>query len=96
MTPDQKMDRVERMARLLYEAVVRDSREFRKKSAKLKVYYAALDEHDAAKLAAAEKPEDLETSETLRRATESLDQAREELKQAIESGRTRRPKANPN
>ena len=96
MTPEQRLDRLERIARLLYEAVVRDSRETRKQTAKLRAYWAALSEHDAAKLAAAERPEDRETSETLRRATQSLDQAREELKQAIESGRARRPKINPN
>lgn len=96
MTPEQKLDRLERIARLLYEAVVRDSRETRKQTAKLRGYWAALSEHDAAKLAAAERPENLETGETLRRATERVDQAQEELKQTIESGRTRRPKRNPN
>ncbi|HYJ85496.1 MAG TPA: hypothetical protein VEW46_05555 [Pyrinomonadaceae bacterium] len=96
MTPEQRLDRLERMARLLYEATVRDSRESRKRRAQLEGYWTALSEHDAAKLAAAERPEDLETSETLRRATEGLDRAREELKQAIETGRTRQPKATPN
>lgn len=91
MTPEQKLDRLERMARLLYEAVVRDSRESRKQRTKLRNYWAALSEHDAAKLSAAERPEDRETTERLRRATETLDQAREELKQTIEIGRKRRP-----
>jgi hypothetical protein len=52
MTPEQKLDRLERHARLLYEAVLRDLRESRKQTAKLKVYLTALSERDAAKLAA--------------------------------------------
>jgi nanoRNase/pAp phosphatase (c-di-AMP/oligoRNAs hydrolase) len=90
MTPEQRLDRLERLARLLYEAILRDSRESRKQTAKLKDYWAALEEHDAAKLAAAERPEDSERSETLRRATEILNQAREELERSIEN-KPRRP-----
>jgi hypothetical protein len=96
MTPEQRLDRLERIARLMSEGALRSLRQTRKETSKLRDYWAALSEHDAAKLAAAERPEDLETSETLRRAAEKLDHAREELKQTIESGRTRRPKRNPN
>lgn len=96
MTPEQRLDRLERIARLMSEGALVSLRQSRKETSKLKDDFAALSEHDAAKLAVAERPQDLETSETLRRAIESLDQARKELKQAIESGRTRRPKRNPN
>lgn len=96
MTPEQRLDRLERIARLMSEGALRSLRQSRKETSKLRDYWAALSEHDAAKLAAAERPGDIETSEALRRATESLDQAREELKQAIEIGRKRRPQRNPN
>jgi hypothetical protein len=96
MTPEQRLDRLERIARLMSEGALRSLRESRKQTSKLKDYFAALSAHDAAKLAAAERPEDFETSEKLRRATESLNQAREELKQAIESGRNRPQSKNPN
>lgn len=96
MTPEQKLDRLERIARLLYEAILRDSRELRKQTAKLKGYWAALSEHDAAKLAVAERPGDLETSEMLRRATESLDQAREELNKQWKVGKLAGQRGNPN
>jgi uncharacterized membrane protein YccC len=85
MTPEQKPDRLERMVRLLYERILRDSRDARKQTAKWKAYFAADREHEAAKLAAAENPKDLDTSETLRRAAESLKQAREELRLSIEN-----------
>ena len=85
MTPEQKLDRLERMVRLLYQAVLRDSREVRQQTAKWKTYFAADREHEAAKLAAAENPKDLAKSETLRRAAESLMQTREELRLALEN-----------
>ncbi len=91
MTPEQKLDRLERMARSLYEAIVRDSRDSRKRIAKLKHYWATLSEHDAAKLAAAEKPDDLETNENLRLCTERLNEARHELKRSVQHKPTRPP-----
>ena len=92
---EQRYDRLERIARLMSEGALRSLRETRKKTAKLEKYYAALSEHDAAMLAVREKPES-HWVETLRIATERLDHAREELKQAIESGRQRRrPKNHP-
>ena len=96
MTPEQRLDRLERIARLMSEGALRSLRQTRKETSKLRAYWVALSEHDAAKLAAAERPEDRETTDTLRRATETVDQAREELKQTIESGRRRRRKGNVN
>lgn len=83
MTPEQKLDRLERMVRLLYEAILQDSREAHKQTAKWKTYFGADREHEAAKLAAAENPMDSDTSETLRQAAESLKQARKELRDRI-------------
>ena len=83
MTPEQRYDRLERIARLICEASSRSLRESRRETAKLKVYVAALKEHDAAELAARETPEDAERTEGLRRATERLALAREELKHLI-------------
>lgn len=83
MTPEQRYDRLERIALLMCEAASRSLRESRKQTAKLKIYVAALQEHDAAELAAGQRSEDSETSEGLRRATERLAQAREELRHSI-------------
>jgi hypothetical protein len=41
MTPEQSLDRLERMTRLLYEAILRDSREARKQTFRWKTYLAA-------------------------------------------------------
>jgi len=80
MTPEQRYDRLERIARLMCEATLRANRESRKQTDKLKFLIYAHREHDAAMLAVAEKPEDSERSATLRRAREMLNQAREELR----------------
>jgi hypothetical protein len=85
MTTEQKQDRLERMVRLLYEAILRDSRDARKQAAKWKTYFAADREYESAKRAAAENPKDSDTSETLPQAAESLKQAREELRLSIEN-----------
>ena len=80
MTPEQRYDRLERMARLMYEDALRASRESRKQTALLGSYVDAQREYELAKLAIAAKPEDSETNETLRKAREVLDQARAELR----------------
>jgi len=80
MTPEQRYDRLERIARLMCEATLRANRESRKQNAKLKFLIDAHQEYDAAMLAVAEKPEDSRRSEALRRARETLDQARADLK----------------
>jgi uncharacterized membrane protein YccC len=85
MTEDEKYDRWERFAKLVYERSLRESRESRKQTAKWKIYFAADREHEAAKLAAGENPKDSDTSETLRRSAENLRQAREELRLSIEN-----------
>ena len=79
MTPEQRYDRLERVARLMYEDALRASRESRKQTALLKSYVDALREYELAKQAIAAKPEDSETNETLRKAGIVLDQAREAL-----------------
>jgi hypothetical protein len=80
MTPEQRYDRLERIARLMYEDALRASRESRKQTDLLSSYVDAQREYELAKLAIAVKPEDSETTETLRKAREVLDRAREELK----------------
>ena len=47
MTPEQKLDRLEHLVRLLYEAALRDSRETGKQTAKWKIYFAADREHES-------------------------------------------------
>ena len=80
MTSEQTLDRWERLARLLCERPLHPRRESRKQSARLGDYVAALGEYDAARQALDQKPDDSETNETVNRARESLDQARDELK----------------
>ncbi len=80
MTPEQRYDRLERIARLMYEGALRSSRESRKHTAQLRSYVEAQREYEVAKLAVAAKPDDSETNETLCRAEEILKRAREELK----------------
>jgi len=79
MTPAQ-YDRLERMARLLYEAAVRDSRKSRQQTRKLKLYVEARNQCDAAEEAAAELPEDPARKERLLRARQLLEQSRSDLK----------------
>lgn len=79
MTPEQNLDRLEKVARLLYEAVLRDSRETRKQVALFKTYFAAQDDYDSTKLAASEKPDDVALVEKLRQTTNNLNSAREQL-----------------
>jgi len=96
MTPEQRLDRLERVARLLYEAVVRDSRRCRDEAKKLRAYWAVMAEYDAAKLAEAENPENDEVIERLCGATESRNHAYDDLRRTIENGRRRLRKRNPN
>ena len=80
MTPEQRYDRWERIAKLLYEAATRSSRESRKHNAKLKFLLEANRQHDAAMLTAAANPESAEMRETVDRTGRILKQAREDLK----------------
>jgi hypothetical protein len=80
MTPEQKYDRLERIARLMYEGALRSSRESRKQRVRLESYVAALREYDVAKQAVAAGPEDSEAIESLSRASQALNKAREELR----------------
>ena len=80
MTLEEKYDRWEHFAKLLYQDSLRASRESRRQTATLRFYVEAEREYEVAKLAAAAKPEDLEATETLRRAMEILDGARQELR----------------
>ena len=80
MTPDQKLNRWERLLRLLCERPLYDRRESRKQIVRLGDYVTALGEYDAARQALEQKPDDSDSNERLNRARESLDQAREELK----------------
>ncbi len=80
MTLEEKYERWERFARLLSEGSFRDSRESRKQTVLLGAYVGALREYDAAKLAVDANPQDLESTDRLTRARESLDRARGELK----------------
>jgi hypothetical protein len=80
VTPEQKYDRLERIARLMYEDALRASRKSRKENAALKRYVEAQREYEVAKLTAFAKPDDLGATEALHRALENLDPTREELK----------------
>ena len=80
MTLEQEYDRLERMARLLYEGAVRSSRESRKQTAHLRRYVDAGREYQAAKEAIAATPDDPGANEALHRASEALRKAREQLK----------------
>ena len=80
MTPEQKYDRWERIARLLYEDATRRSRESRKQTAKLKLYLDADRRHHAARRELAEDPKDSAKIEMADLARQTLDRAREDLK----------------
>lgn len=80
MTLEEKYDRWERIARLVYEDATRTSRASRKQAKELKAYVDALREYDAAKMASEEAPEDSDTKERLVVARQVLDRAREALR----------------
>jgi hypothetical protein len=80
LTPEQRYDRWERIARLLYEAAMRSTRESRKQTKKLGLYLDAQRDYEAAALALQERPEDSDTNKNLLRARRMLDRAREELR----------------
>lgn len=80
MTSDQKLDQLERLARLLCERPLHRSRESSIPSASLGDYVTALGEYEAASQALEQKPDDSQRTETLNRARESLVQARDKLK----------------
>ena len=83
MTPEQRYDRWERIARLCYKAAVRSNRESRQQTKKLKLYVDAQRQGEAAKRAVEELPEDSDRKERLLKATQILEQAREELRRCI-------------
>ncbi len=80
MTPEQKYDRWERVARLLYEDATRRSGESRKQTAKLKFYLAAVRRHESARRALAAERNNSEKIAAANLAKQTLDQAREDLK----------------
>jgi hypothetical protein len=80
MTLEQKYDRWERIAKLLYEDSIRARRESRKQTAKLRSYAAAAQEYELASLAVDANPEDSEMKEALNKAREVLRQAIEQLR----------------
>ncbi len=80
MTLEQKYDRWERIARLVNDEAIRAARASRKRTKELKSYVDALREYDAAKMASEERPEDLDSKESLVEARQILDRAREALK----------------
>jgi len=87
MTPEQRFDRLERIAHLFCEAADRCSEQ----TAKLKRYMQAQVEHEAARTDARALPSDGDRQETFQRAVENLNQAREEFRQTLATKRRRRP-----
>ncbi len=80
MTPEQKYDRWERIARLMFDESTRALRASRKRTKELKFYLDALRKYDAAKMAREERPEDSDTKEILDEARQILNRAREALR----------------
>lgn len=80
MTPEQKYDRWERIARMLYEAAKRSTLESRKQTKRLASYLNAQRDYEAAATTASERPGDLVSNRNLLKAKRVLDQAREELR----------------
>ncbi len=91
MTPEQRYDRWERIARLCYEAAVRSSRELRPQTKNLKLYADALTKCEAAKREQEELPGDSERKEKLLKARQILEDAREELRRCIADAPRRLP-----
>ena len=79
MTPEQRYDRWERIAHLLYEAAMRSTRESRRQTNKLKLYVDARRRYEAAERALEELPEDSDRREALLNARQFLEQARRDL-----------------
>ena len=75
-----------------YEAAAQEAIESRQQTNKLKLYLDALDRSYAAKRAVEERPEDSDRKERLLKATQILDQAREELRRTTEKEPRHRPK----
>ena len=80
MTPEQRYDRLERMARLLYEAATNSVRQSRSETKKLKAYVEAQKNYESIALADKARPGDSDTSSGLVNARRALEQARENLK----------------
>jgi flagellar biosynthesis chaperone FliJ len=89
MTPEQRFDRLERIARLFIKA----AESCGKQTAKLKSYMQAQEEHEAARAEARKLPNDADRQEALQRAVENLNQAREEFRQTLKTWRRRRPRS---
>jgi CHASE3 domain sensor protein len=87
MTPEQRFDRLERIAHLVIEAAERCGEQ----TAKLKRYMQAQVEHEAARSQARELPNDPDRQEAFQRAVENLNQAREEFRQTLRARRRRPP-----
>ncbi len=79
MTPEQRYDRWERIAHLLYEAAMRSTRESRQRTKKLKLYGDARRQCEAAERAVEELPEDSDRKAALLCARQFLEQARKDL-----------------
>jgi len=82
-TLEQRYDRWERLARRCYEAAVRESRESRQQTKKLKLYLDAQTEWYDALHAVEDAPANSELKERLLRARQVLDQARDEVKRSF-------------
>ena len=80
MTPEQRYDRWERIAQLLYKDATRSSRESRKQTAKLKFYLDADRRYDAARRALAADRNNSEKIDAANLAKQTLDQAREDIR----------------
>lgn len=83
MTLDEAYDRWERIARLMCETAKRSAKRSREQTKHLKDYVDAVAEYYVATDAMKERPEDLNTKETLVKAKEVLNQAREALRNTL-------------
>lgn len=91
MTPDQKMDRVERLARLLCEKPLYPEHTSGIQTATLCDYAVALGKYDEARQVLAAEPDRPEANEAARIAAETLDRARQEVKRQFKTRPRRFP-----
>ena len=85
MTPEQRFDRLERIARLFCEGAERCGEQ----TANLKRYMQAQVEHEAVRAEARKLPKDADRQEALERAVGKLNVAREEFRQTLSTRRRR-------
>ena len=83
MTLDETFERWERIERLFCENAKRAAKKSREQTKRLKAYVDAVIKYDAATTAIEEHPEDLVTKDTLLEVTESLNRAREALRNSL-------------